>query len=79
MQSQPRYKKDDKIGGRYLVHQALTGGMSEVHLKSKTWGVHFAEQVIRPGNGPCRLAWPMTMPDNGQCKLAVMDKPAGNG
>jgi hypothetical protein len=25
----------DKIGGRYLVHQALMGGMGEVYLKSK--------------------------------------------
>ncbi|MCI0549690.1 MAG: protein kinase, partial [Anaerolineae bacterium] len=32
MQSQPRYKKGDKIGGRYLVHQALQGGMGEVYL-----------------------------------------------
>ena len=36
MQSQLRYKKGDKIGGRYLVHQALMGGMGEVQLKSKT-------------------------------------------
>jgi len=36
MQSRPRYKKGDKIGGRYLVHQALMGGMGEVYLKSKT-------------------------------------------
>ena len=28
----PRYKPGDKIGGRYLVHQALTGGMGEVYL-----------------------------------------------
>jgi serine/threonine protein kinase len=32
MQLQPRYKKGDKIGGRYLVHQALMGGMGEVYL-----------------------------------------------
>ena len=32
---QSRYKKGDKIGGRYLVHQALMGGRSEVGLKSK--------------------------------------------
>ncbi len=32
MQHQPRYKKGDKIGGRYLVHQALMGGMGEVYL-----------------------------------------------
>lgn len=32
MQTQPRYKKGDKIGGRYLVHQALMGGMGEVYL-----------------------------------------------
>ena len=29
---QPRYKKGDRIGGRYLVHQALMGGMGEVYL-----------------------------------------------
>jgi hypothetical protein len=28
-QPQPRYKKGDKIGGRYLVNQALMGGMGE--------------------------------------------------
>lgn len=28
----PRYRKGDTIGGRYLVHQALQGGMSEVYL-----------------------------------------------
>ena len=27
-----RYRKGDKIGGRYLVHQAMTGGMGEVYL-----------------------------------------------
>jgi len=32
MQSQSRYKSGDKIGGRYLVHQALMGGMGEVYL-----------------------------------------------
>jgi hypothetical protein len=32
MQSQPRYKKGDRIGGRYLVHQVLMGGMGEVYL-----------------------------------------------
>jgi tetratricopeptide (TPR) repeat protein len=32
MNSQPRYKKGDKIGGRFLVHQALMGGMGEVYL-----------------------------------------------
>jgi hypothetical protein len=36
MQNQPRYQKGDKIGGRYLVHQTLMGGMGEVYLKSKT-------------------------------------------
>ncbi len=36
MNPQPRYKKGDKIGGRYLVHQALMGGMGEMYLKSKT-------------------------------------------
>ncbi|MBZ0276380.1 MAG: tetratricopeptide repeat protein [Anaerolineae bacterium] len=29
---QPRYKKGDRIGGRYRVHQALMGGMGEVYL-----------------------------------------------
>jgi serine/threonine protein kinase len=29
---QPRYRKGDRIGGRYLVHQALMGGMGEVYL-----------------------------------------------
>lgn len=29
---QSRYKKGDKIDGRYLVHQALMGGMGEVYL-----------------------------------------------
>lgn len=28
----PRYQKGATIGGRYLVHQALQGGMSEVYL-----------------------------------------------
>jgi eukaryotic-like serine/threonine-protein kinase len=28
----PRYKQGDRIGGRYLVHQALMGGMGEVYL-----------------------------------------------
>lgn len=32
MQPQPRYRKDDKIGGRYLVHYTLMGGMGEVYL-----------------------------------------------
>jgi serine/threonine protein kinase len=32
MRSQPRYKKGDRIGGRFLVHQALMGGMGEVYL-----------------------------------------------
>lgn len=27
-----RYQPSDKIGGRYLVHQALMGGMGEVYL-----------------------------------------------
>jgi serine/threonine protein kinase len=29
---EPRYRKGDKIGNRYLVHQALAGGMGEVYL-----------------------------------------------
>lgn len=29
---QSRYKKGDRIGGRYQVHQALMGGMGEVYL-----------------------------------------------
>lgn len=29
---QPRYQPGDKIGGRYLVHQALMGSMGEVYL-----------------------------------------------
>ncbi len=32
MPHEPRYRKGDKIGGRYLVHQALAGGMGEVYL-----------------------------------------------
>jgi tetratricopeptide (TPR) repeat protein len=32
MSLQPRYRKGDRIGGRYLVHQALLGGMGEVYL-----------------------------------------------
>ena len=32
VQLQPRYQPGDRIGGRYLVHQALMGGMSEVYL-----------------------------------------------
>jgi tetratricopeptide (TPR) repeat protein len=32
MKPQPRYQKGDRIGGRYLVHQALMGGMGEVYL-----------------------------------------------
>lgn len=32
MKTQLRYKKGDKIGGRYQVHQALMGGMGEVYL-----------------------------------------------
>src|SRR5690349_18278910 len=32
MQSEPRYHKGDKIGGRYQVHKALAGGMGEVYL-----------------------------------------------
>jgi serine/threonine protein kinase len=32
MNEQLRYRKGDKIGGRYLVHQALSGGMGEVYL-----------------------------------------------
>src|SRR4051812_32486579 len=32
MQAEPRYRKGDRIGGRYLVHQALAGGMGEVYL-----------------------------------------------
>jgi hypothetical protein len=36
MHSKPRYHSGDKIGGRYLVHQALMGGAGELYLKSKT-------------------------------------------
>lgn len=32
MSPQPRYNRGDKIGGRYLVHKALMGGMGEVYL-----------------------------------------------
>jgi serine/threonine protein kinase len=32
MRSQPRYQPGNKIGGRYLVHRALMGGMGEVYL-----------------------------------------------
>ena len=32
MQVQTRYHKGDTIGGRYLVHKALAGGMGEVYL-----------------------------------------------
>jgi serine/threonine protein kinase len=32
MQPELRYRKDDKIGGRYQVHKALAGGMGEVYL-----------------------------------------------
>ena len=28
----PRYRRGDRIGGRYQVHQALAGGMGEVYL-----------------------------------------------
>ena len=29
---QPRYSKGQRIGNRFLVHQALMGGMGEVYL-----------------------------------------------
>ena len=29
---EPRYRKGDEIGRRYLVHEALAGGMSEIYL-----------------------------------------------
>jgi serine/threonine protein kinase/Flp pilus assembly protein TadD len=32
MKPKPRYQEGDKIGGRYLVHQALMGSMGEVYL-----------------------------------------------
>src|SRR5437016_4223446 len=32
MQAATRYSKGDKIGGCFLVHQALAGGMGEVYL-----------------------------------------------
>ncbi len=32
IQIDPRYRPGDKIGERYLVHQALTGGIGEVYL-----------------------------------------------
>jgi len=32
MRLQPSYKPGDRIGGRYLVHEALVGGMGEVFL-----------------------------------------------
>jgi serine/threonine protein kinase len=32
MRQKTHYQKGDKIGGRYLVHQALMGGMGEVYL-----------------------------------------------
>lgn len=32
MQYQPRYRPGEKIGGRYLVHKGLLGGMGEVYL-----------------------------------------------
>ncbi len=31
-QPKARYKKGDKIDGRYLIHQVLIGGMGEVYL-----------------------------------------------
>lgn len=32
MRLQPRYKKGDRIGGRYLVHDVKMDGMGEVYL-----------------------------------------------
>ena len=32
MPPKPRYQRGDRIGGYYQVHQALMGGMGEVHL-----------------------------------------------
>lgn len=32
MQPKPRYRRGDRIGGRYQVYQALMGGMGEVYL-----------------------------------------------
>jgi hypothetical protein len=32
MSPKPRYNRGDEIGGRYLVHKALMGGMGEVYL-----------------------------------------------
>lgn len=32
MEPKPRYQPGDKIGGQYLVHQVLMGGMGEVYL-----------------------------------------------
>lgn len=32
MKPQPRYHRGDKIGRRYLVHQALMGSLGEVYL-----------------------------------------------
>src|SRR5262245_41466518 len=32
MDTEPRYRRGDKIGGVYLIHQALVGGMGEVYL-----------------------------------------------
>lgn len=57
MEPTPHYKKGDKIGGRYLVHEALMGGMGEC----KAWSVknfrvgessqHRALQKLRLWNG----------------------------
>ncbi len=32
MKPQPRYQRGERIGGRYLVHKALLGGMGAVYL-----------------------------------------------
>lgn len=32
MKSQPRYQPGERIANRYLLHQALLGGMGEVYL-----------------------------------------------
>src|SRR5262249_45022851 len=45
---QTQYKVGDKIGGRYLVHKTLVGGMGEVYLCLETEAVlPFALKTFR--------------------------------
>src|SRR2546423_12685328 len=48
VQTKTRYRRGDRIGNRYLVHQALKGGMGEVYLcLDQKWNRPFALKTFQ--------------------------------